>query len=276
MTKASPETTKPVVEAIANEAFEVLGTGRQVDSFVARHPGFNAASAYAVAARVQKLRAGRGERAIGRKVGFTNPDVQRAYGVNAPIWNFMFDKTVHDVAAANGELSLSGLPEPLIEPEIALHLAQAPRAGMSEDELLACVDWVAHGCEIVQSIFPGWKMTAADSIAAYGLHGAYLIGEKRMIDDRGAWARALASFTLELTGPGVKRQGRAANVLGGPIKALRHLVEVLASSPESAPLTAGEIVTTGSLTDAMPVAPGEVWSTRLEGVALPGLRVKFA
>ena len=273
--RAADETERGArIEAIAAEAFAVLGTGRQVEPFVARYPGFGLADAYAVAARVHDLRAARGERAVGRKIGFTNPDVQRAYGVSAPIWNYMFDKTVHDVAAA-GELTLEGLPEPLIEPEIALHLAAPPQAGMSDEQILACVDWVAHGVEIVQSIFPGWKVTAADSVAAYGLHGAYIIGERRMIDDRAAWAQALSGFTLELDGPGVKRQGRGTNVLGGPIKALRHLVEVLASSPVSAPLQAGEIVTTGTLTDAMPVKAGEVWSTKLEGVALPELKVRF-
>lgn len=263
------------IEAVAQEVFAVLGTGRQVESFVARYPGFDVAEAYEVAARVRELRAGRGERAVGRKIGFTNPDVQRAYGVSAPIWNFMFDTTVHNIDALGGEFALAGLAEPLIEPEIALHLAHSPHAGMDDDELLACVDWVAHGCEIVQSIFPGWRVTAADSIAGYSLHGAYLIGEPRLIDNRPAWARALSSFTIELTGPGVMREGHAANVLGGPLKALRHLVETLASSPVAPPLRAGEIVTTGTLTDAMPVAPGQTWSTALEGLALPGLSVRF-
>ena len=263
------------IEAIAAEAFAVLGTGRQVAPFSSHYEGFDMREAYAIAARVLGLRAARGERAVGRKIGFTNPDVQRAYGVSAPIWNYMFDKTVHDFAAMGGELALAGLPEPLIEPEIALQLAAAPQAGMSDEEIFACVDWVAHGCEIVQSIFPGWKVAAADSVAGYGLHGAYFIGEKRMIDNRAAWAHALMSFTIDLSGPGVTRQGRATNVLGGPIKALRHLVEVLASSPDSAPLKAGEIVTTGTLTEAMPVAPGELWSTTLHGVELPGLKVRF-
>jgi 2-keto-4-pentenoate hydratase len=152
-----------------------------------RFPGFDVEEAYEVAARLREKRAVRGERAIGRKIGFTNPAVQKAFGVSAPIWNSMFDTTVLDIAAMEG-FALSGLPEPLIEPEIAFHLAAAPRADMGEEELFACVDWVAHGCEIVQSIFPNWRFTAADSIAAYGLHGAYLIGEKRPIaDNRREW-----------------------------------------------------------------------------------------
>ena len=264
------------VEAIAAEAFEVLGTGRQVAPFASRHRGFDLDDAYAVAARVKEMRATRGETAIGRKIGFTNADVQRFYGVAAPIWNYMFDRTVRDVGR-RGELDLSGLSEPLIEPEIALHLAAAPEPAMDDVELLACVDWVAHGCEIVQSIFPGWKFEAADSVAGYGLHGAYLVGERRPVaGDRAGWAEALSSFTIEISSDaGVVRHGRAANVLGGPLKALRHLVRELSLSSPREPLRPGELVTTGTLTDAMPVAAGQTWTTRLSGIDLPGIEVRF-
>ena len=263
------------IEAIAREAFELFGTGRQVSSFAARFPGFDMGEAYAVAARVRDLRAARGERATGRKIGFTNPIVQRLYGVHGPIWNFMFDSTVHDLQAIGGRLALEGLPEPRIEPEIVLHLAAAPRPDMDDDALLGCVDWVAHGFEIVQSIFPGWRFSAADSVAGYGLHGAYCLGPRRHIaGDRRAWARALSDFAIELSSDaGAVLEGRAANVLGGPLKALRHLALELASSAPGDPLRPGELVTTGTLTDAPPVAAGQTWSTTLEGVPLDGLRL---
>jgi hypothetical protein len=40
------------------------------------------------------------------------------------------------------------------------------------------------------------------------------------------------------------------------------------------PLAAGEIVTTGTLTRALPVSAGETWRTELTGVALDGLCVR--
>jgi len=263
------------IEAVACEAFELFRTGRQVPPFAERYPGFDLGEAYSVAARLRDLRAARGERATGRKIGFTNPVVQRLYGVHGPIWNFMFDSTVHDLQAIGGRLALEGLPEPRIEPEIVLHLAAAPRPDMDDDALLGCVDWVAHGFEIVQSIFPGWRFSAADSVAGYGLHGAYCLGPRRVIaGDRRAWARALSGFAIELSSDaGAVLEGRAANVLGGPLKALRHLALELASSAPGDPLRPGELVTTGTLTDAPPVAAGQTWSTKLEGVPLDGLRL---
>jgi 2-oxo-3-hexenedioate decarboxylase len=64
-------------------------------------------------------------------------------------------------------------------------------------------------------------------------------------------------------------------VLGGPLSALRHLVELLAQDAAQPPLAAGEIVTTGTLTRALPIARGQRWQTALEGVGLPGLDVSF-
>jgi 2-oxo-3-hexenedioate decarboxylase len=65
-------------------------------------------------------------------------------------------------------------------------------------------------------------------------------------------------------------------VLGSPLSALGHLVELLARQPWAAPLAAGEIISTGTFTDAHPVAPGEAWRTELTGLPLAGLRVRFA
>ncbi len=45
-------------------------------------------------------------------------------------------------------------------------------------------------------------------------------------------------------------RGQGSNVLGGPLSALRHLVELLARDPHNPPLQAGEIITTGTLTRA--------------------------
>jgi 2-oxo-3-hexenedioate decarboxylase len=65
-------------------------------------------------------------------------------------------------------------------------------------------------------------------------------------------------------------------VLDSPFLALRHLIAVLAEDPVNPPLAAGEIVSTGTLTRALPVAPGETWRTRLNGIALDGIELRFS
>jgi 2-oxo-3-hexenedioate decarboxylase len=266
------------LEAIAAEAFAALDTGHQIVPFSARLSGFNLDDAYRVAAAIRQMRETRGETPVGRKIGFTNRTIWAEYNVYEPIWGYVYNHTVHDLADLGETFSLRGLAEPRIEPEIVFKLAVAPAPGMDETALLACIDWVAHGFEIVQSIFPGWKFSAADTVAAFGLHGALLIGPRHPIAANAeAWSRTLATFEIDLGREGkVVDHGLAANVLGGPVSALRHLVDILARDQANAPLAAGELVTTGTLTRALPVAPGETWTTELTGLALNGICVHFS
>ncbi len=265
------------VEAIAAEVADALATGRQISPIAARHPGFGAGEGYAVTAGLRRLRQQRGERQVGRKIGFTNRTIWQQYGVDAPIWGDMYDATVRDIGRS-ATFALGTLPEPLIEPEIVFGLGRAPVAGMDERALLGCIDWVAHGFEIVQSIFPGWKFTLADTIAANGLHGALLIGPRYPVNERNAagWVHPLNSFevTLHRDGALIDR-GAAEVVLGGPLSALAHLVDLLARDSHNPPLRAGEVVTTGTVTRAFPIAPGQTWTTTLSGIALDPLSVTF-
>lgn len=264
--------------AIADEAFAVLGTGRQIAPFSSRAPGFELDDAYRVAAAVRAMREARGETPVGRKIGFTNRTIWEEYGVSAPMWGYVYDTTVHDLAEAGDGFPLDGLAEPQIEPEIVFGFAAAPEPGMDEAAILGCVAWLAHGFELVQSIFPGWKSTLPDTVAAYGLHGALLIGPRHPVAaDRERWLSSLATFEIALSRDGeVVDRGRSANVLGGPVSALKHLVAVLADDRASPPIAAGEIVTTGTLTRAFRVAAGQRWRTEPAGVALDGIAIRFA
>ena len=262
-------------EAIAREALETLESGRQIEPFSLRRPSFTAREAYRVTAALRRLRQEDGAASIGRKIGFTNRGIWSEYGVYEPIWGDVYDTTASEIPA-DGVIRVSHLPEPRIEPEIMFGLADDLRPGMNEREILAALAWVAHGFEIVHSIFPGWRFTVADCIADGGLHGALVVGPRRAIhaDEREALFEALPSFAIALHRNGEEADiGKGANVLDGPLSALKHLVEVLGSDDLNPPLRAGELVTTGTLTRAFPVTAGEKWSTTLSGIDLPGLAI---
>jgi 2-oxo-3-hexenedioate decarboxylase len=148
---------------------------------------------------------------------------------------------------------------------------------MDDIDLLSCIDWVALGYEMVQSIYPGWKFAAFDTIAANALHGTLLVGKRHAIAPRKeAWLNELASFTVELFCNGkLSQTGGGALVLGSPLLALRHLVELLAADPHNPALCAGEIVSTGTLTVAMPVRAGEEWTTRVHGIPLENITIRI-
>jgi 2-oxo-3-hexenedioate decarboxylase len=263
-------------EAIAREVLAALDSRKPIAPFSRRVSGLDLPAAYAATAALRHLREARGERHVGRKIGFTNRALWEEYGVFAPIWGDMYDTTVHAPADVGG-FDLSRLFDARIEPEIAFKLARAPEPGMDAAALLGCVEWVAHGVEIVQSPFPDWRFAAADVVAAAGLHGAFLIGRRHPVEDTAAaLLRALTTFEITLLRNGeAVDQGCGTNVLDGPLDALRHLVALLAEDPTNPPLRAGEIVTTGSLTRALPIAAGERWSTEIRGLPIEGLSVSF-
>jgi 2-oxo-3-hexenedioate decarboxylase len=184
----------------------------------------------------------------------------------------VYDATVQFADEARASQPIGHLLEPRIEPEIVLHFSTAPPATGDEADMLAAIDWIAHGFEIVQSPFPDWKFKVADTVAVNGLHGALVVGPQVPVASIADCARKLREFRITLAREGVVcAEGVGANVLGSPLLAAAHLVAVLRGLPQFPPVAAGEIVTTGTLTAALPVQPGETWSTALSGIELPGL-----
>ncbi len=264
------------VGPIADEILAAIDGPSQIATFTERDPSFRIEHAYATLAELRKKRTARGERQVGRKIGFTNRGIWEEYKVYAPIWGDMFDTTVSELSTSP-MIAASRFSEPRIEPEIVFKLGKDVKAGTDEAGLLDAIEWITHGFEIVQSIFPGWKFTGVDCFAAEGLHGALLLGPARSIASLGPdVTKTLIDFSVTLSCNGkVMDRGRGADVLDSPLSALRHLVDVLEMDPFNSPLRAGEIITTGTLTRAFPVAPGETWSTMIEGIALEGVTLKF-
>ena len=188
------------------------------------------------------------------------------------MWGPVWDTTLHDIG--DGLHTLPNVPEPRLEPEIAFGLKSAPEAGMSETELAACIDWVSQGFEVVFSPFPGWRFTDADCAAAFGLHGALFLGPRLPLTQ--SIIEQLPRFRMVLEGSrGQRLTGCGADVLDGPLQALGSLLDTLAADPGARQLGAGETVTTGTVTDATPIQPGDRWTTRLDGLDLPGVTINF-
>ena len=75
--------------------------------------------------------------------------------------------------------------------------------------------------------------------------------------DAAAWQLARRPHVCKLAAvPRLRTLGGGANVLDSPLLALAYLVETLGKQARFAPVQAGEIVTTGTLTAARPVSLG--------------------
>lgn len=264
-------------KAIAEEVLASLSSHCQIPTFSSRPGGLTLAQAYRVTPLLREAFERRGESITGRKIGFTNRQMWQAFGVDAPVWGYATSRTTHALADLK-VLSVNDFPEPRIEPEIMFGLGAEPAPNMSDSALLDCIAWVALGYEIVQCIFPHWKFAAADTVAANGVHAALLIGKRHPFAERQAdWKRELAAFDVELSCDGkLMQRGSGALVLDSPLAALRHLIDLLAGDPHNPPLRAGEIISTGTLTLAMPIKPGERWTTKVTGIPLEEITIQFS
>ena len=70
--------------------------------------------------------------------------------------------------------------------------------------------------------------------------------------------------------------GNARDVLGGPIKALHFLHRELQGDGGHLPIEAGETITTGTLTEAMPAMPGDRWTFACAGLGCPDISLQLA
>lgn len=261
---------------LADELIELHESPRQVVPFSQRYPGLSAEEGYAAARALHAHRLAKGWKAAGRKIGFTNRTLWKRYGVHEPMWGMVYDRTLIRAHERKETVSLQDLVQPRIEPEICFGLRSGPKSAEPE-ALLDCLEWVAHGVEVVQCHHPRWELSIADCTTDNGLHGKLVVGPPvpaRSIPDLAA--RLPAVQVILKKGEAVIDRGVGENVLGSPLLALGYLVALLGRQTGAPPLGAGEIVTTGVLCDAHPVAPGERWSTEILGLALPGLELAFA
>jgi 2-oxo-3-hexenedioate decarboxylase len=255
----------------AGRLLDAYATGQLLEPFAA---GLELDAAYAIAEEVHQDRLARGQRPLGRKIGFSNRAIWGHFGVDAPIWAYVYDATTIQVSDGRARTDPAPLLQPQIEPEIQLHLASPPPPGGDEEALLACVDWLALGFELVQCPYPGWRFTTPDAIAASSLHGRLVLGTPVEVAGIDECAERLRSCRVVLSRDGEDvAEGRGANALDSPLLALGELATVLAA--QRCPLEAGEIVTTGTLTMPQPVGRGETWAVRAEGLPVPSAQLEL-
>lgn len=244
------------------------------------------ADGYEIAKRIADIRIAQGEMPVGRKIAFANRKTSANYGarepINAPVWAYIYDDTVRYADNNHGLQSLKGAVQPRIAPEIVFKLGSTPKADATIEDIADCIEWMTHGFELAVCPFPGWKFEAADAVAAFGLHGSLVLGEPHMLSSatRRHLGDILTNVSVSLsysegTEYTLHSAGFGSNVLDSPVHAVWHLHQMLKEQPQFAPLAAGELIATGTLTDAYPIKAGQTWSTAFSGVALPGLTLSF-
>lgn len=241
-----------------------------------RVEGFDLDRAYAIEAELVRLRAAAGHRTVGRKVGYANKAMWRLLQLETLVWAHMYDDTVRHAAGDQVELPIGRMCSPKIEPEVVFRLRQPIEAGLTEPSaVLERVEWIALGCEIIDCVYPAWEFTPADFVASCGLHAGLIVGTPLAVDasNIGALSGQLASFRVTLSKNGAAvAQGAGKNSLRSPALCLAELAT--AASKRGEPLAAGELISSGTLTEAQHIAAGETWSAEVSGLSLSTLTVR--
>ena len=233
-----------------------------------RDTGFDMDAAYAVEAGIARTLVESGRKIVGRKAGYANKAMWRILKLETLVWAHMYDDTVH----RTGELAASGFHSAKIEPEIVFKLKQPLEEVRDAAAALAAVEWMALGFEIIDCPFPDWKFAPVDFVAAWGLHTALVLGEPHPVET--GMLDSLASFKLRLLRNGeLVEEGSGKNSLRSPALCLAELAT--AASRRGDPLAAGELISTGTLTTAPPIAAGETWRAEVDGLPVEGLELRI-
>jgi 2-oxo-3-hexenedioate decarboxylase len=209
------------------------------------------------------------------KVGFANKAMWRALKLETLVWAHMYDDTVRHAPGNTADISVGRMIAPKIEPEIVFRTKAPLDGAVDAGPVLHCVDSIALGFEIIDCPYPDWKFAPVDFVAARGLHAAEIIGAPLVISVEmiTPLIEQLASFTVTLQKNGeTVATGSGKNSLKSPALCLGELGAAMERRGQR--VSPGEYVSTGTLTEAQFIAPGDTYTATVEGIALPPLTVR--
>ncbi|HXD17082.1 MAG TPA: hypothetical protein VN654_08695 [Vicinamibacterales bacterium] len=264
--------------AVAQELIDAYEAGDLLPQTLSSREGFDLATAYAVEAELARRRKESGRTVVGRKVAFGNQAVLDKLKLKTVAWGSIYDDTVHQAGAADAT-PVPFTYAPKLEPEIVFKL-KSPVTGDPADPvaILQSVEWLSLGYEIVDCPFPEWQFQPQDLVAAFGFHAGLVLGSPTVVTGANvaSLAAQLADFKLKLfKDDNFVEEGGGKNVFRSPALCLGALATALSRESWAEPLRAGELISTGSLTTPMLIAPGETWRAEPEGLDVAPLIMKL-
>ena len=215
-------------------------------------------AAYAVQDALVAERESAGATRNGWKLGITSPVKQRVMGIAHPL----FGRTFADGERTNGSrVDLAAFIAPRTEPELAIGLAAEIDPSMDRAALAQAVAWIAPALEITDSRYRSGTRSAVELVADNTSSSGYVIGPRL---SAGA-APPYDALATELVKNGsVVLRGSTADVLDHPLNALAALAAHLAERGLRA--RAGDVILSGAITDAIPIAAGDTIEARIAGL----------
>ncbi len=247
------------VAALAKALFEAEKTRNPIAPLTATHPEMTLEDAYAIQMANVAARTAAGAKVIGKKVGLTSKAMQEGLGVNEPDFGHLFSDSVHDEGTP---IPLSSLVQPKIEAELAFIMGEEIRGpGVTTADILRCTAAVVPSFEIIGSRIRKWEIRIEDTVADNASGSGVLLGSRLMPVD--AVNLKYVGLVLEKNGALLATAAGAA-IMGHPARSVAWLANALGRMGTS--LQKGEIVLSGSFTQAFPVDAGDVFTATFGGL----------
>lgn len=267
------------IETLARELLSAYEMGQMVPVLPSAHPGFDLNTAYEVEAALKRFREASGSKAVGRKVGYANKAMWRALKLETLLWAHMYNDTVQHSDGNFATLTLAHRRSLKIEPEIVFGLKQPITAeGLDATAAIESTEWLAIGFEIIDCPYPEWQFQPSDFLACFGLHAALVIGERVPVqpDLIATLVDELPQFNVRVSkNEEFVEKGSGRNCLRSPALCLAELSAAIVRRFPTEPLSAGEIISSGSLTAGHPTDRGDLWTVEVDGLSLPPLTLRI-
>jgi 2-keto-4-pentenoate hydratase len=267
------------VHALASELAAAYAERHTMSAPPSARDGLDVPAAYAIERELVRMRVSEGHATVGVKVGYANKAMWRVLELETLVWAHMYDDTVRYADKNKATLSLAHMISPKIEPEIVFKMKAPLGAGIGDAAAaLDAVEWLALGFEIIDCPYADWKFQPADFVAAYGLHAALIVGEPCPVAAASIpeLVEQLPKFKVRLAKDGeLVAEGSGRNSLRSPALCLAELASAMAKQDGAEPLAAGDLVSSGTLTESTPIRSGATWTAAVEGIDLPALTVTF-
>ena len=257
----TPDTITQLAEHLDNCQRQAKDTPKITDQY----PDMDWDDAYAIQDAILARHLGRGARVIGLKAGLTSHAKMKQMGVETPVFGFLVDEYS---VSEGGEVKVSELIHPKVEPEIAFVLKHALRGpGCHIGAVLAATDFVMPGIEVIDSRYRDFKFDLKSVVADNTSAARFVVGGRPLraseVDLR------TVGIVLEKNGLPVAL-GAGAAVLGHPAAAIAMLANHLGARGQEIP--AGSLILSGGITEAVAVAAGDNVCLRVQGMGSVSLR----
>jgi 2-keto-4-pentenoate hydratase len=208
-----------------------------------------------LAARDEAVRGG--ARQIGWKLGFGSPPALERFALDRPLVGYLLDRGLIPDA---GTVEVRSWTQPMLEPELAVHLSRDVPPEASWEDVRASVLGLSAAIELADVDVP--PQDVATILAGNIFHRHVMLGAA---DSAQVAGRGL-TVDVHVDGREVASTDSPEALTGDLVEIVRLTAQGLAAFDEF--LRAGDVIITGSVVAPLAVVPGSTVRTRTEGLGL--------